>query len=165
MSKLFKIFGADVPGQLSRVGSGPREQSSNGRQPEQSSVEIIVENHHRQHDVPCSSSFIIIVDPISTFPKKSSSRWQDGDLAPPNLSLLLSSFYVHLSLLSWGLLRVNLWKFNLFKNYWQIIMTTNTSSQSTACTVQFGKALAMAMLEKENLFLQILDTPLSAGNL
>ena len=31
--------------------------------------------------------------------------------------------------------------------------------------MQFGKALAMAMLEKENLFLQIFDTPLSAGNL
>ena len=44
-------------------------------------------------------------------------------------------------------------------------MTTDTSSQSTACTVQFGKALAMAMLGKENLFLRIFDTPLSAGNL
>ena len=33
-------------------------------------LEIILENHYRQHAVPCSSSFIIIVDPISTLPQK-----------------------------------------------------------------------------------------------
>ena len=45
-------------------------------------LEIILENHHRQHAVPCSSSFIIIVDPISIFPKKSSSRWWPGPAEP-----------------------------------------------------------------------------------
>ena len=129
-------------------------------------LEIIVENHHRQHDVPCSSSFIIIVDPISTFPKKSSSRWWPGpaEPLPSPQQLLCSSFPSQLRPVKSELKKIQ-FVLKLLANYY---MTTNTSSQSTACTVQFGKALAMAMLEKENdrnLFLQIFDTPLSAGNL
>ena len=57
-------------------------------------LEIILENHYRQHAVPCSPSFIIIVDPIFTIPKNSSSRWRPGpaEPLPSPQQLLCSSF-------------------------------------------------------------------------
>ena len=88
-------------------------------------LEIILENHHRQHAVPCSSSFIIIVDPISTISKKSISRWWPGpaESLPSPQQLLCSFFPSQLRPIKSELIEIQ-----FVLNCWQIIIMTTKGS-------------------------------------
>ena len=125
-------------------------------------LEIILENHHRQHAVPCSSSFIIIVDPISIFPKKSSSRWWPGpaEPLPSPRQLLCSSFPSQLRPVKSELIKIQ-YVLKLLANYYHDyhLVAINGMYSAVWKSARHGNA------GKGQLVFRIFDSPLSAGNI